>query len=1179
MITVHSKRLATVLAGVLLFASYNASAAGGVDYATTIQPIFNATSLNCVNCHSPNGSASFLNLTTGTSYGQIVNKAGGKIYKNFLVHSNDPTNSAINFVIVTQGSGANHNGNSWVATAQNKTDTTNWINQGALPNLNAPTVASVSPSSGATGVTTNITITGTAFGGIGAFVPSVTVGGVACTNVLVVSFTSITCTVPASANAGAANVVVSTTAGGASNTLVGGFTFIGATPTVSSVSASSGPAVGGTNVTITGTNLTGASAVTFGGTAATTVTSVSATQVTCTTPAHAAGAVDVVVTATAGTGTGIGAFTYLNAPTVTLASPIQGPATGGTVVTLTGTGFVAGATVTFGGTAATGISVVSSTQINCTAPAHAAGAVNIAVTTTGGTGTLNNGYTYIAAPTIASITPNNGPTTGATSITIAGTDFFTGATVTIGGSTATSIVVVSASQITCTTPAHAAGAVNVVVSSVGGSVTSTNGFTYILAPTVTSVSPSSSGVGGGGTATLTGTGFVSGATVTFGAVSATLVNVVSATQITCTVPAQAAGVVTVSVTTTAGTGSLTNGFTYVDVPTITSVSPNTGSTSGATSVTISGTNFVSGMTVSFGGNAATAVSVTSATQLSCTTPAHAVGAVDVGITTVAGTVMAIGGFTYFAPPTLTSVTPNSGLAAGGNTVVLAGTNFFVGATVTFGGSAATSVMVDSATQITCTTPTHAAGLVNVIVTTSGGPVTLVGGYTYFTSPTITAVAPTGGSILGAQIVTLTGTNFIAGTTVTFGGIAATNVTIQSLTQLGCVIPAHAAGAVDVVVNNAGGTATSTSGFTYYDIPTITSVSPNGGSPSGGQTVVVTGTNFAPGSTVNFGGSPASNVTVDSLNQITCKSPAHAVGKVSLSVTTVTDVATLASAYTYATAPTITSVSTTTFVVGTPGTFTVTTTGSPTATLSQTGLALSGITFVDNGNGTATISGTPGAGSGGSYPITITATNIGGSTQQSFTLVIIYPNAIVGSGPDSDGDGFSDAFELAVGTLPLDVLSTPIGGAKAPSPPPLLPLASASIALNFAKSASDGIKFAGTVNIPAGFVPLGQKVYVDVGGVVQTYTLDAKGSAKTVNDTLKITIKATKGVVAAQISKFAVTYAKGTFAAKLADDGLTNTNVTAAPVNVVFTMILNNGVLQATKAMLYTGKVGKTGAAK
>ena len=86
-------------------------------------------------------------------------------------------------------------------------------------------------------------------------------------------------------------------------------------------------------------------------------------------------------------------FTY-TASTVTAISPNAGPVTGGTSVTLTGTGFAAGATVTFDGVAATNVVVVNATTITATAPAHAAGVVNVVVMTSGQTLPLSHGYTY-----------------------------------------------------------------------------------------------------------------------------------------------------------------------------------------------------------------------------------------------------------------------------------------------------------------------------------------------------------------------------------------------------------------------------------------------------------------------------------------------------------------------------------------------------------------------------------------------------------------------------------------------------------------------------------------------------------------------------------------------------------------------------------------------------------------
>ena len=86
-------------------------------------------------------------------------------------------------------------------------------------------------------------------------------------------------------------------------------------------------------------------------------------------------------------------------------------------------------------------------------------------------------------------------------------------------------------------------------------------------------------------------------------------------------------------------------------------------------------------------------------------------------------------------------------------------------------------------------------------------------------------------------------------------------------------------------------------------------------------------------------------------------------------------------------PAITSANATTFTVGVAGSFTVTTTGTPTPAVTATGALPSAVTFTDNGNGTATLAGTPGAGTAGTYPLTITATNSGGSATQNFTLTV------------------------------------------------------------------------------------------------------------------------------------------------------------------------------------------------
>jgi hypothetical protein len=181
-------------------------------------------------------------------------------------------------------------------------------------------------------------------------------------------------------------------------------------------------------------------------------------------------------------------------------------------------------------------------------------------------------------------------------------------------------------------------------------------------------------------------------------------------------------------------GTLANGFSFVaPAPKVTGVSPASGTTAGGSAVTLTGQNFASGATVTFGGAAATSVVVVSATQITAKTPPHAQGSVNVTVTNPGGQSGTLaGGFTFVAlAPVVTSVSPNTGTTTGGTHVTLTGKNFVSGARVTFGGVAATSVVVVSATQITASTPPHKPGAVNVVVTNPGGQSgTLAGGFTY-----------------------------------------------------------------------------------------------------------------------------------------------------------------------------------------------------------------------------------------------------------------------------------------------------------------------------------------------------------------------------------------------------------------------------------------------------------------
>lgn len=264
------------------------------------------------------------------------------------------------------------------------------------------------------------------------------------------------------------------------------------------------------------------------------------------------------------------------------------------------------------------------------------------------------------APTISTVLPNSGAPAGGTNVTITGTNFANGATVTFGGNNATNVNVVSATSITCTTPAHAAGQVAVTVKNPDNqAATLANGFTYAnTGVTVTGVSPSTGPTSGDTPVTITGTNFAPGATVTFGNVPAFNVKFVDANTITALTPfgpaneqvSQAVAVKVTNPDSTSGSASL---FTYsVPALAVLNVEPPSGPVTGGNVISIIGAGFTTAVTssVKVGGVTATNVQVIDAVTMKATVPAHAAGSVDVAVTVGSTTVTKTNAYVYGAPP-------------------------------------------------------------------------------------------------------------------------------------------------------------------------------------------------------------------------------------------------------------------------------------------------------------------------------------------------------------------------------------------------------------------------------------------------------------------------------------------------------------------------------------------------
>jgi uncharacterized delta-60 repeat protein len=427
------------------------------------------------------------------------------------------------------------------------------------------------------------------------------------------------------------------------------------------------------------------------------------------------------------------------APTVTAVSPAVGTTLGGDVVTITGAGFSGATAVTIGGSPVAAFTVASPFSITATIPAGVAGASSVRVTSPAGTNAANTLFTYVTPPAVSGISPALGSTLGGGNVTITGTGF-TGATaVRIGGNAVASYVVDSNTQITAVLPAGAAGTASVTVTVPGAGSAANTLFTYVRPPTVSGVAPALGVTLGGETVMISGANFSLVSSVTFGGVAASSFTVNGDGSITATTPPGAAGPVSVGVASPGGVSATNAFFTYVVRPVVTGISPVRGSTLGGGNVTINGTGFTGATAVRIGGNAAANFVVNGDTQITAVLPTGGAGAASVTVAIPGAVSVANTLFTYVPPPTISGVTPASGLVAGGQTVTISGANFSLVSAVTFGGVAASTFTVNGDSSITATTPPGVAGPVSVGLASPVGvsaPNTL---YTYLAPTTTTTL--------------------------------------------------------------------------------------------------------------------------------------------------------------------------------------------------------------------------------------------------------------------------------------------------------------------------------------------------------------------------------------------------------------------------------------------------------
>jgi hypothetical protein len=511
-----------------------------------------------------------------------------------------------------------------------------------------PVVTSIEPHSGPAG--TSVTITGKRFFTLGCFNEGFSVQRV------LFGFNEAAFTSPkegeivAVAPPGTGTVDVTVESGLGQSAVTPGDQFSYPAPTCTKSEPETGPAAGGTTVTITGTSFTGATAVKFGLQNATSFTVNSETSITAVSPplpGRESAKVGVTVTTASGTSAITLSCRFVYEPVVESVRPRTGLPAGGTSVTIRGRGFKGIALpgevehgiwvqqVRFGTVPAFISEVREGEEITVTSPAGT-GTVDVTVNTQGGTSGITpaDQFTYVPAPTVTNVEPHSGPAAGGASVTITGTSFTGESQVKFGSEYASSVKVNSETSITAVSPAGT-GMVDLTVTTPSGTTPTSEADRFTYGPTVTKVEPTIGPAAGGTSVTITGTGFSGATEVKFGSKNATSVKVNSETSIRAVSPA-GTGTVDVTVTTPAGTSPTSPADQFTYGPTVTKVEPNRGSPGGGTTVTITGAGFTGATAVTFGSSPAKSLTVNSATSITAVSP-KGKGTVDVTVTTPAGT--------------------------------------------------------------------------------------------------------------------------------------------------------------------------------------------------------------------------------------------------------------------------------------------------------------------------------------------------------------------------------------------------------------------------------------------------------------------------------------------------------------------------------------------------------------
>ncbi|MEM7343205.1 MAG: IPT/TIG domain-containing protein, partial [Chloroflexota bacterium] len=696
-----------------------------------------------------------------------------------------------------------------------------------------PEISGFSPTSGPVGEV--VTITGSGFAGV----TSVTFNGLEGTNLTVVSDSEIQVRAPSGVTTGLIEVINPV---GADLTAENFVVLIG--PLISSFAPTTGLA--GDVITLTGSGFTGVTSVTFNGLEGTNLTIVSDSELQITVPQNSTSGLIRAINA-GGTGISLESFTVLVAPQISGFTPASGSV--GEVVTITGSGFTGVMSATFNGLEGINLTVISDTEISVVVPPSVTTGP-IELSNRAGSDLSSGNFTVLVVPQIIGFNPTSGP--AGEIVTIAGVGFTGVSEVTFNGIAGTNLTVVSDTELQITVPpGSSTGLVNVV--NAAGSDLSSGNFTVLVAPQISSFSPTTGLIGE--IVTIAGSGFTGVSNVSLNGLAGTNLNVVSDSQIQVTVPANATTGL-INVINPAGSDLSTENFIVLVEPQVSGLSPTDGLPGDV--VTITGNGFTGVSNVTFNGLSGTNLTIVSDNEIQVTVPAGVTNGL-IGVINPAGSDLSSESFIRLVQPQISGFSPTSSPA--GDVVTLTGSGFTGVTSVTFNGVTGTGLTVVSDNEIQVTVPANGTtGLIGV--TNRAGSGLSSQSFTVLVDPEISGFSPIYG--LPGDLVTLTGNGFTGVDRVTFNGVTGTNLTIVSDNEIRVTVPPSVTTGRVRVINPAGADI-SVESFTRLVTPQVTGFNPT--SAPAGEDITIMGNGFTGAISVTFNGVAREFLTVISDNEI------------------------------------------------------------------------------------------------------------------------------------------------------------------------------------------------------------------------------------------------------------------------------------------------------------------------